>query len=132
MAISQTISPITALPTLLSSERPAAVDNLVETELPLFSIQLTLWQSQLNETQTAIKQSENNAKAYQDTSKTYRDQSLTNKDLSLVYKTATESAYNSTQTLVNNLVIPTAATYNAEYIDDIQRREFLNFKIGDN
>ena len=46
--ITQNISPVTALPGLLSEDRPAAVNQLVEEELPLLSIELESLIGELN------------------------------------------------------------------------------------
>lgn len=54
MSIDQEITPITPLPSVTSEDRPAAVDQLVEVELPRLSEELPLWQEQLNSTATNI------------------------------------------------------------------------------
>lgn len=130
MSIEQNISEITPLSAFTSPNRPAETDNLVENELPKLTQELGLLIPQINSTQTGINQSEANAKAYQDTSKIYRDESLTNKNITLQYKTSTELSYSNTVALLGTLVIPTESTYNKDYIEDMKRRDFLNFKIG--
>ena len=134
MSITQDISQITPLSAFTSPNRPAEVDNLVENELPLLTIELGSLIPQINLVKSGINQSEANAKAYQDTAKTYRDQSLDYKNQSLSYKTATELAYNNTQTLLSTLVIPTEATYNYQGANNkfaYKTDSFLNFKIGE-
>lgn len=90
--------------------------------------------TQMNTVADEVNTNTINAKAYQDTAKTYRDQSLDYKNLSLTYKTATELAYNNTQTLLSTLVIPTEATYNYQGANSkfaYKTDSFLNFKIGE-
>ena len=93
--------------------------------------QLNTFALQVNSTQEKINQASINTLGYRDTTKIYRDESLTNKNLALAYKTGAELAYNNTAALLSTLVIPIEATYNKDYIDDIKRRQFLNFKIGE-
>lgn len=93
--------------------------------------QLNTFALQVNSTQEKINQASINTLGYRDTTKIYRDESLTNKNLALAYKTGAELAYNNTAALLLTLVIPIEATYNKDYIDDIKRRQFLNFKIGE-
>lgn len=134
MSITQNISEITPLSAFTSPNRPAEVDNLVENELPNLTQELGLLIPQINLVKSGINQSEANAKAYQDTAKTYRDQSLDYKNQSLSYKTATELAYNNTQTLLSTLVIPTEATYNYQGANarfEYKTDTFLNFRIGE-
>ena len=52
--ITQDISPITALPDLLSENRPAAVNLLVEVELPRNSIEMKNLVGQLNTFKTEV------------------------------------------------------------------------------
>ena len=52
--ITQDISPITALPDLLSENRPAAVNLLVEVELPRNSIEMKNLVEQLNTFKTEV------------------------------------------------------------------------------
>ena len=52
--ITQDISPITALPDLLSENRPAAVNLLVEVELPRNSIEMKNLVKQLNTFKTEV------------------------------------------------------------------------------
>lgn len=64
----------------------------------------------------------------------YKNETLEYKDLTLGYKTASELAYNNTQTLLSTLVIPTEATYNYESANDkfqYKTDSFLNFNIGE-
>lgn len=134
MSITQNISEITPLSAFTSPNRPAEVDNLVENELPNLTSELIALIPQINQTSISTAQSENNAKAYRDTAKTYADESLVNKNLSLQYKTATELAYNNTQTLLSTLVIPTQATYNYQSANakfEYKTDTFLNFRIGE-
>ena len=93
--------------------------------------QLNTFSLQVNSTQEEINKASINTLGYRDTTKAYRDESLTNKNLALTYKTGAELAYNNTAALLSTLVIPIEATYNKDYIDDIKRRQFLNFKIGE-
>ena len=138
MAISQTITAITPLTDFLTENKVAEVNNLVETELPRLSTELQTLVTQTNATQQEINASQSSAsqsllstlsaltttQGYRDTTKTYRDTALT-------YQTGAQIALASTQTLIKNLVIPTAATYTKTYVDDIKRRQFLNFSIGE-
>lgn len=54
--ITQDISPITALPDLLSENRPAAVNLLVEVELPRNSIEMKNLVEQLNTFKTEVNE----------------------------------------------------------------------------
>lgn len=54
--ITQNISPITALPGLLAENRPAAVNQLVEEELPLLSTELETLVGQINDFATETNQ----------------------------------------------------------------------------
>ena len=142
MAIEQIISPVPQwmhrdevkiFPTdqnLFVETNEAVYDHLSQ----VLAEQLNAFRSQTNTTQSQIEQSEANTKAYQDTSKTYSDESLVNKNLSLSYKTATELAYNNTQTLLSTLVIPTTATYSYSGADAkfaYKTDSFLKFNIGE-
>jgi len=66
--ITQNISPVTALPGLLAPERPAAVNTLVEEELPLLSTELETLVGQINtfvtetnQTATDVENNKNSA-----------------------------------------------------------------------
>lgn len=56
--ITQNVTPITPLPSFLAPERPAAVDNLVEAELPLLTEELAEVINQINLTETNINNKE--------------------------------------------------------------------------
>lgn len=56
--ITQNVTPITPLPSFLAPERPAAVDNLVEAELPLLTEELAEVINQINSTETNINNKE--------------------------------------------------------------------------
>lgn len=56
--ITQDISQITPLPSFLAPERPAAVDNLVEVELPLLTEELQAAINQVNSTEQSINNKE--------------------------------------------------------------------------
>lgn len=138
MAISQVISPIPQWmhrdevkifpqdQNTFVATNEAVYDHLAQ----ILATQLNNLATQANQTQVQINQSELNTLGYRDTTKTYRDETLTNKNLTLQYKTSTELTYSNTVTLLGTLVIPTESTYNKDYIDDMKRRDFLNFKIG--
>lgn len=59
--ITTNISPITALPGLLSEDRPDAVNNLVEVELPLMSNELEAWTDEVNQLAQDIQNVAENA-----------------------------------------------------------------------
>ncbi|HNW66593.1 MAG TPA: hypothetical protein PKO10_05290 [Aliarcobacter cryaerophilus] len=61
--ITQDISPITALPDLLSENRPAAVNLLVEVELPRNSIEMKNLVGQLNTFKTEVNATGDEVKA---------------------------------------------------------------------
>ena len=56
--ITQDVTPMTPLPSFLAPERPAAVDNLVEVELPLLTEELDEVINQINSTETSINNKE--------------------------------------------------------------------------
>ena len=72
--ITQNISPITALPDLLSENRPAAVNLLVEVELPRNSIEMKNLVGQLNTFKTEV----NVTGAYVDSVVSDANEALTN------------------------------------------------------
>ena len=72
--ITQDISPITALPDLLSENRPAAVNLLVEIELPRNSIEMKNLVKQLNTFKTEV----NVTGAYVDSVVSDANEALTN------------------------------------------------------
>lgn len=134
MAISQTITPITPLTDFLTENKVAEVNNLVETELPRLSVELQESVEQINSTQEQMNTSASSAsqsllstlsalattQGYRDTAKTYRDTAL-------IYQTGAQIAFASTQTLVNSLIIPVAATYTYEEVDNNFVNELDNF-----
>ena len=71
--ITQDISPITALPDLLSENRPAAVNLLVEVELPRNSIEMKNLVKQLNTFRTEANATGVGAKVLLEQTKTYVD-----------------------------------------------------------
>ena len=71
--ITQDISPITALPDLLSENRPAAVNLLVEVELPRNSIEMKNLVEQLNTFRTEANATGVGAKVLLEQTKTYVD-----------------------------------------------------------
>ena len=71
--ITQDISPITALPDLLSENRPAAVNLLVEVELPRNSIEMKNLVKQLNTFKTEVNVTGNEVKGLLNQTKTYVD-----------------------------------------------------------
>lgn len=71
--ITQNISPITALPDLLSENRPAAVNLLVEVELPRNSIEMKNLVKQLNTFKTEVNVTGNEVKGLLNQTKTYVD-----------------------------------------------------------
>ena len=71
--ITQDISPITALPDLLSENRPAAVNLLVEVELPRNSIEMKNLVEQLNTFKTEVNATGDGVEGLLDQTKTYVD-----------------------------------------------------------
>lgn len=71
--ITQDISPITALPDLLSENRPAAVNLLVEVELPRNSIEMKNLVEQLNTFKTEVNATGNGVEGLLEQTKTYVD-----------------------------------------------------------
>lgn len=71
--ITQDISPITALPDLLSENRPAAVNLLVEVELPRNSIEMKNLVGQLNTFKTEVNATGDGVEGLLNQTKTYVD-----------------------------------------------------------
>lgn len=71
--ITQDISPITALPDLLSENRPAAVNQLVEIELPRNSIEMKNLVGQLNTFKTEVNTIGDEVEGLLNQTKTYVD-----------------------------------------------------------
>ena len=71
--ITQDISPITALPDLLSENRPAAVNQLVEIELPRNSIEMKNLVKQLNTFKTEVNVTGDEVEGLLKQTKTYVD-----------------------------------------------------------
>ena len=71
--ITQDISPITALPDLLSENRPAAVNLLVEVELPRNSIEMKNLVEQLNTFKTEVNATGDEVEGLLEQTKTYVD-----------------------------------------------------------
>lgn len=71
--ITQDISPITALPDLLSENRPAAVNLLVEVELPRNSIEMKNLVEQLNTFRTEVNVTGDEVEGVLEQTKTYVD-----------------------------------------------------------
>ena len=71
--ITQDISPITALPDLLSENRPAAVNLLVEVELPRNSIEMKNLVEQLNTFKTEVNGTGDEVEGLLNQTKTYVD-----------------------------------------------------------
>ena len=71
--ITQGISPITALPDLLSENRPAAVNLLVEVELPRNSIEMKNLVEQLNAFKTEVNVTGDGVEGVLEQTKTYVD-----------------------------------------------------------
>lgn len=71
--ITQDISPITALPDLLSENRPAAVNLLVEVELPRNSIEMKNLVEQLNTFKTEVNVAGDEVEGLLNQTKTYVD-----------------------------------------------------------
>lgn len=71
--ITQDISPITALPDLLSENRPAAVNLLVEIELPRNSIEMKNLVEQLNTFKTEVNVTGDEVEGLLEQTKTYVD-----------------------------------------------------------
>lgn len=113
--------------TLFVTKQEAFQDHLTDTLVG----ELNEFASQTNIVRDEVNQLKNTTEAYKDTAISSAETATAQANLASISKTGAESAYNNTQTLVNNLVIPTEATYNKEYIDDIEVRQFLNFKIGE-
>lgn len=71
--ITQDISPITALPDLLSENRPAAVNLLVEVELPRNSIEMKNLVKQINTFRTQVNATGDGVEVLLEQTKTYVD-----------------------------------------------------------
>ena len=71
--ITQDISPITALPDLLSENRPAAVNLLVEVELPRNSIEMKNLVGQLNTFKTEVNATGDEIEGLLNQTQTYVD-----------------------------------------------------------
>ena len=71
--ITQDISPITALPDLLSENRPAAVNLLVEVELPRNTIEMKNLVGQLNTFKTEVNATGDSVETVLEQTKTYVD-----------------------------------------------------------
>ena len=71
--ITQDISPITSLPDLLSENRPAAVNLLVEVELPRNSIEMKNLVGQLNTFKTEVNVTGDSVETVLEQTKTYVD-----------------------------------------------------------
>ena len=71
--ITQDISPITSLPDLLSENRPAAVNLLVEVELPRNSIEMKNLVEQLNTFKTEVNATGDEVEGLLNQTKTYVD-----------------------------------------------------------
>jgi hypothetical protein len=71
--ITQDISPITALPDLLSENRPAAVNLLVEVELPRNSIEMKNLVGQLNTFKTEVNATGDEVEGLLNQTKAYAD-----------------------------------------------------------
>ena len=71
--ITQDISPITALPDFLSENRPAAVNLLVEVELPRNSIEMKNLVGQLNTFKTEVNAKADGVEGLLEQTKTYVD-----------------------------------------------------------
>ena len=71
--ITQNISPITALPDLLSENRPAAVNLLVEVELPRNSVEMKDLVEQLNTFKTEVNATGDGVEGLLEQTKTYVD-----------------------------------------------------------
>ena len=71
--ITQSISPIIPLPGLLAENRPAAVNLLVEVELPRNSIEMQNLVEQLNTFKTEVNATSDEVEDFLDQTKTYVD-----------------------------------------------------------
>lgn len=94
--------------------------------------ELSSFIAQANSLRIEVNTSRTEAVDAKDVATTKANEASSSASSALTYKTASESAYNDTKNLTDNLVIPTEARYSNEYVDDIKRRIFLNFKIGEN
>lgn len=93
--ITQDISPITALPDLLSENRPAAVNLLVEVELPRNSIEMKNLVGQLNTFKTKVNATGDEVKGLLNQTKTYVDSVVS--DANEALKNASEVKANTEQ-----------------------------------
>ena len=82
--ITQDISPITALPDLLSENRPAAVNLLVEIELPRNSIEMKNLVKQLNTFKTEVNVTGDKVEGLLYQTKTYVDSVVSDDDSELI------------------------------------------------
>ncbi len=106
-----------------------------------FSVQLNaiidevnVVRDEINDFQSSASNSAAQALNYSNSALSYSDSALGYRNTALTYQTGAQSAYNSTRSLVNNLVIPISATYTYTEVDAkfvSETENFLNFKIGE-
>lgn len=99
-----------------------------------FSVQLNAIIDEINEVRDEVDGFQSSASNSVAQALNYSNSALGYRNTALTYQTGAQSAYNSTLSLVNNLVIPTSATYtygeaDARFISETEN--FLNFKIGE-
>lgn len=139
MSITQNIDGFTTTPQRTSPATFSADTDTYHVELSTFITQIGTWTTQVNATASTVNSQASQVNTDKVTVSGYVQDTLGYKNLSqtysneaLSYKTGAELAYLNTQNLVNNLVIPTSATYTYAEIDDSFTSEldtFLNFKI---
>jgi len=106
--IAQNVTPITPLPSFLAPERPAAVDNLVEAELPLLTEELAEVISQINSTETNINSKESSV------TEKYNDMQPHFDDIDLV---AAAIASGDLPTIIDDADTSALKTWSSEKID---------------
>lgn len=132
--ITTVVPPFTKVPDIADPVNFEADGNTFLNEINERYIAGNLQVSEMNAVRNEVNTFQTNTSGYNDTTLANKNLALQYKDLSLVYKTASELAYNNTTNLVNNLVIPTTATYSYAEADVqfvAETENFLNFKIGE-
>lgn len=102
--------------------------------LPTLPTQLNLAFEQINTTVTYINQKESSCTNLLNLTTNYKLQAEKYKDETLAFKTATETAYQNTVTLIENTDISGTAGYTIDavddIVDDIELEQFLNFNLN--
>lgn len=121
--ITQTISPLTALPGIIEEDYRESVDNLVETELPLNSVEMQEVITQLNTSIDSINDviDETNTNAQEAWNS--KKEALASANLAETYSIASQQSYQNTVTLLENTDITGTAGYTIAAVDDLMSRQ---------